>query len=257
VAPAAETGRKKVGQTWTHIALEVKSRFALEMRVAPRNLEAALALVVSVAVACVGRLPLFLIDDHRPYPSALLQVFGRIQHRRRRQRRGRKRHPTLKPPPGLLVGVVRKVRDAQGHLKKVSRQALFGTRRQIEARIQELDIGHLINTSHLERFNGTVRGRQSRLTRRTRQMSHRSDLLQAALWIFRDLYNWVKVHGSLGGRTPAMARGVSDHLWSLWEYVCHPVHVSDLQRDIWAEERQAAQESALDRYFRKKVLPIS
>jgi hypothetical protein len=237
--------------------LEVKSRFVLEMRVASRSLEAALALVVSVAVACAGRLPLFLIDDHRPYRSALLQVFGRLPYRRRRQRRGRKRQPTLKPPPGLLVGVVHKVRDAQGHRKKVSRKVLWGTRRQIEARLRELGIGHVINTSHLERFNGTGRDRQSRLTRRTRQMSHRRDLLQAAVWIFRDLYNWVKVPGSLGGRTPAMALGISDHLWSLWEYVCHPVHVSDLERDLWAEERQAAQESALDRHFRKKVLPIS
>ena len=84
----AGTDRKKVGRTWVHIALEVKSRFALEMRVAPRSLEAAIALVVSVAVAGAGRLPLFLIDDHRPYPSALLQVFGRLKHRRRRHRRG-------------------------------------------------------------------------------------------------------------------------------------------------------------------------
>ena len=240
-----------------HLAWKVQSRFVLEMRVAPRSLEAAIALVVSVAVAGAGRLPLFLIDDHRPYPSALLQVFGRLQHRRRRHRRGRKRLPSLKPPPGRRVGVVQKVRDARGHLKKVLRKALFGTVRQIEARLRDLDLGHGINTSHLERFNGTVRGRQSRLTRRTRQMSHRSDLLQAALWIFRDLYNWVQVHGSLCGRTPAMALGVSDHPWSLWEYVCHPIHVNDLQRDIWAEERKALQESALDRYFRKKVLPIS
>jgi hypothetical protein len=152
------------------------------------------------------------------------------------------------------VGVVRKVRDARGHLKKVSRKALFGTVRQIEARIRKLHIGHVINTARLERFNGTVRGRQSR---RTRQISHRSDLLQDALWIFRDLYNWVKVHGSLRGRTPAMALGVSDHLWSLWEYVCYPVHVSDLQRDIWAEERKTLQESALDRYVRKEALPLS
>ncbi len=238
--------------------MEVKSRFVIEMRVAPRSLEAAVALVVAVAVCCVGNcLPLFLIDGHRPYPAALLQVFGRIKHRRRRHRRGRKRQPSLQPPPGLLVGVVQKVRDAQGHLTKVSRKALFGTVRQIEARIRALGLGRVINTSHLERFNGTVRGRQSRLTRRTRQISHRRDLLQKALWLFRDLYNWVKVHGSLAGRTPAMALGLADHPWGVWEYVCHPVHVSDLQRDIWAEERNAAQESALDCYFRKKTLPTS
>jgi hypothetical protein len=53
------------------------------------------------------------IDDHLPYPAAILQVFGQIKHRRRRKKgRGRKRKPTLKPPPNLLVGVVKKVRDA-------------------------------------------------------------------------------------------------------------------------------------------------
>ena len=228
------------------------------MRVGPRNLEMAVALVASVALCCAGGcLPLFLIDDHRPYPSALLQVFGQIKHRRRRHRRGPKRHPSLKPPPGLLVGVVRKVRDAKGRLKKVSRKALFGTVRQIESRVRELGIGRVINTSHLERFNGTVRGRQSRLTRRTRQISRRNDLLQKALWIFRDLYNWVKVHGSLDGRTPAMALGVSDHPWSVLEYIGYPVHVSDLQRDIWNEERAAAQESALHRHSDEKTLPRS
>lgn len=240
-----------------HIALEVKSRFVIEMRVGPRNLLMATALVVSVALVCVGRLPLFLIDDHRPYPTALLQVFGQIKHRRRRQRRGRKRQPSLKPPPGLLVGVVQKVRDAKGHLKRVARKGLFGTVRQIEARIRKLGIGHVINTSHLERFNGTVRSRQSRLTRRTRQISKRRDLLQDALWIFRDVYNWIQVHGSLRGLTPAMALGLSDHVWSIWEYIRYPVHISDLQRDIWAEERQTLQESAVDRHFRKKALPTS
>jgi hypothetical protein len=257
VASAVGPARKKVGQTWTHIALEVKSRFALEMRVGPRNLWMATALVVSVAMVCPGSLPLFLIDDHRPYRTALLQVFGQIKHRRRRQRRGRKRQPALKAPPGLLVGVVQKVRDSKGHLKKVARKGLFGTARQIEARIRKLGIGRVINTSHLERFNGTIRSRQSRLTRRTRQISKRCDLLQDALWIFRDVYNWIKVHGSLRGLTPAMALGLSDHVWSIWEYVYYPVHVSDLQRDIRAEERQTRQESAVDRHFRKKALPTS
>jgi hypothetical protein len=228
------------------------------LHVAPRSLEAAIALVVSVAMVCVaGGYPLFLIDDHRPYVSALLQVFGRVKHRRRPRRRGRKRHPVLKPPPGLLVGVVQKVRDAQGPLRKVRPKALFGTRRQIEARLRELGLGRVINTAHLERFNGTVRGRQCRLARRTRQLSRRSDLLQAALWVFRDLYNGIKVHGSLGDRTPAMALGLSDHPWSLREYICYPVHVNDLQRDIWVEERKALQESALDRHLRKRVVPIS
>jgi hypothetical protein len=34
-----------------------------------------------------------------------------------------------------------------------------------------------------------------------------------------------------------MAMGLSDRVWSVLEYVRFPVHVSDLDRAIWAEER--------------------
>ena len=237
----------------------MKSRFLIDLRVGPRTLETAVALVTSVAVCCLGVLkyPLLLVDDYAPYRTAILQVFGQIKHRRRRRRCGRKCRPSLKPPPGLLVGIVQKVRDDSGNLVKVSRKAFAGTLKQIEARIRELGIGTRINTSYIERLNGTLRGQQARLTRRTQNGSRRSDLLQKGLYIWRDLYNWVRIHGSLQGRTPAMALGLADHVWSVVEYVCHPVHVSDLQRDIWAEERNAAQETAVDAYKRRKALPIS
>jgi len=237
----------------------VKSRFLIDLRVGPRTLDMTVALVTSVAVCCLRFLkyPLLLVDDYAPYRTAILQIFGQIKYRRRRRRRGRKCRPSLKPPPGLLVGIVQKVRDDSGNLVKVSRRAFAGTVKQIEARIRELGIGTRINTSHIERLNGTLRGQQARLTRRTQNGSRRSDLLQKGLHIWRDLYNWVRIHSSLEGRTPAMALGLADHLWSVVEYVCHPVHVSDLQRDIWAEERNAVQESALDAYKRRKALPTS
>ena len=239
--------------------MEVKSRFLIDLRVGPRTLALAVALVTSVAVCCLRRAyPLLLIDDHLPYPAAILQVFGLIQHRRRRQGRGRKRHPRLKPPPGLWVGVVKKVRDTRGNLVKVTRHALFGRRSDIEQRIRQLGLGTRIHTAHLERCNGTLRTQQSsRLGRRTRNGSRRTALLGCALWLWRDLYNWTRVHGSLAGRTPAMVLGLACEVWTVVSYVRHPVHVSDLQRDIWAEERNATQESALDHYFRKKVLPTS
>lgn len=248
-----------MGRTWIHTALEVKSRFLIDLRVGPRTMALAVALLTSIAVCCLGRvLPLLLIDDHPPYPAALLQVFGLIQHRRRRHGRGHKRHPRLKPPPGLWVGVVKKVRDAGGNVVKVTRQALFGRRKDIERRMRQLGLGRCIHTAHVERCNGTLRTQQSaRLGRRTRNGSRRTALLECALWLWRDLYNWTRVHGSLTGRTPARALGLAREVWTVVSYVCHPVHVSDLQRDIWTEERNAAQESALDHYFHKKALPIS
>lgn len=231
----------------------------IDLRVAPRTLASAIALVTSVAVCCTGRaIPLLLADDHPPYRAAILQVFGQIKHGRRRHGRGRKKHPRLKPPPGLWVGIVKKVRDAKGNLVKVSRKSLYGRIPDIERLIRKLGIGTRINTSHLERFNGTLRTQQQgRMGRRSRNVSRVTQLLEYALWLWRDLYNWNRVHGSLCGRTPAMALGLADEAWSVPRYVCHPVHASDLQRQGWAETRNRLAESALDVYKREKSLPIS
>lgn len=94
-------------------------------------------------------------------------------------RRGRKHKPALKAPLNLWVGVVKKLRDARGNLLKVTTKALFGRIKDIEPCIQQLGIGQKINTSHLERLNGTLRGQQTRLARRTRNGgSRRTEMLQ-------------------------------------------------------------------------------
>ncbi len=46
---------------------------------------------------------------------------------------------------------------------------------------------------------------------------------------------------------PEITIGLSDRVWSVAEYVRYPVHVDDLTRAIWAEEREEALTSALDR----------
>jgi hypothetical protein len=236
----------------------VKSRFLLESIIGPRTLQTAGQLTASVAIYAKDKAPpLILIDDHLPYPQALLGVFGHIKHRRRRNGRGRLKYPRLKPPADLQVGVVKKIRDSRGNLLKVSTKALFGKKRQIEKRIQNLGIGRKINTSHTERLNGTIRGHQARLARRTRNGSHLEIMLQYSVWLWRDLYNWTRVHYSLLDETPAMALGLTDEVWTVRKYILYPAHVSDLQRLDWAEQRNSALESAIDVYKRNKTLPIS
>lgn len=228
------------------------------MRIGPRTLELAKELVASVAICC-GKVhsPLLLIDEHLPYPAAILHVFGQVKHRRRKNGLGRKCKPTLKPAAGLLVGVVKKIRDAKGKLLEVTTYALFGRMKDIKHRIRRLGIGTGINTSHLERLNGTLRTQQSRLSRRTRNLSKLAIVLQWALWLWRDLYNWTRVHGSLQGCSPAMVLGLTKKVWSVLEYIRYPVHVSDLQREQWAEHRKDVLESALEKYQCKKSSPIS
>jgi Integrase core domain len=249
-----------MGKNWVHAALASVSRFLIDLRVGPRTKDMAVQLVASVALcgaSASGPPPLILMDDHLPYPSAILEVFGRVKHGRRRGGRGRRKHPRLKPPDGLLAGVVKKVRDARGNLLRVSTHRLFGTKKDIVARIQELGLGQTINTAHVERLNGTLRCQQARLTRRTRMISRRTRFLKWSLSLWRDLYNWVRPHRSLDGRTPAMAEGLTDHAWSVLEYIRYPVHVSDLMRDIWAEERQNAVTSALNQNKPRETVPTS
>jgi hypothetical protein len=66
----------------------------------------------------------------------------------------------------------------------------------------------------------------------------------------------VHVHGSLNGQTPAMCLSLAQNVWTVLKYIRYPVHVSDLSRRHWDEQRQEVLESALDVYQRKKSLPI-
>jgi hypothetical protein len=218
----------------------------------------AVALTASVAACCRPLAPLtILADDHRPYPQAILSVFGVTRYRRRRHGRGRTKHPDLKPPPGLLVGIVSKLRDATGNLIRVKRRRLFGRLKDIRQRIKRLGLGHDINTAYIERINGTMRTQQTRLARRTRNVSRGESWLAWALWLWRDWYHWIRPHESLGGRTPAMAMGLTDRVWTVLEYVCYPVHVAAFQRAIWAEDRENLLTNGLNRRKRLKPLPTS
>jgi hypothetical protein len=191
------------------------------------------------------------------YPQAILDVFGQIKHRRRLYGHGRFKYPTLKPPPDLQVGVVHKQRDERGHLLEVTTYALFGGKKQIERRIRKLNIGTQINTSHIERLNGTIRGQQARLIRRTRSGSRCEDQLADSLHLWRDLYNWTRPHYGLLDATPAMALGLSDTCWTTHRYVCHPTHLSPLQQEEWTEQRNILLLSVLEVYHRNRNLPIS
>jgi transposase-like protein/IS1 family transposase len=73
-----------------------------------------------------------------------------------------------------------------------------------------------ISTSYAERNNLNCRTFLRRLTRLTNGFSKRIENLTAALWLYFSHYNFVRIHGSLRV-TPAMAAGITDHLWTIEE----------------------------------------
>jgi hypothetical protein len=196
-------------------------------------------------------------DEHRPYPQAILDIFGVTRHRRRRHGHGRYKHPDLKAPPGLLAGVVRKVRDAGGNLVNVITRRLFGRKREILRQVKRLKLGRRINTSHIERINGTMRTQQTRLARRTRNVSHKPAALAWASSLWRDLYHWTRPHESLSQSTPAMAQGLATSVWTVRKYVYQPVHVCDWQRALWAEQHEKLITNGLNERKVHKPLPMS
>jgi len=75
-----------------------------------------------------------------------------------------------------------------------------------------------ISTSFVERSNLTIRMQCRRLTRLTNAFSKKLENHAAAVALFVAHYNFCRVHETLR-ITPAMALGVTDHIWSIGELV--------------------------------------
>jgi len=75
-----------------------------------------------------------------------------------------------------------------------------------------------ISTSYVERNNLTMRMGMRRFTRLTNAFSKKVENHAAAVALHYMFYNFARPHGSLGkNRTPAMAAGVSNHVWTCEE----------------------------------------
>jgi hypothetical protein len=114
---------------------------------------------------------------------------------------------------------------------EVVRTWLFGTWAWLHVLLGRSTVSTTIPTSFVARHNGTDRHQNSRKPRKTSGSSKEMELHHAAssflgysenfCWCVRTL----RIQGGDGGwmaRTPAMAAGLSDHVWSLWEWVTYP-----------------------------------
>ena len=94
----------------------------------------------------------------------------------------------------------------------------------------------MLNTAFLERLNGTLRERLASLTRKCRHAARRLAALENGMWLLGWSYNFCWPHHELSRRaakalgkpgevllTPAMASGLTDHIWSLQELLSYRV----------------------------------
>jgi len=75
-----------------------------------------------------------------------------------------------------------------------------------------------ISTSYVERQNLTMRMQMRRFTRLTNAFSKKIENHMAAIALHYMHYNFCRIHQSLRV-TPAMAAGITDHVWDVAEIV--------------------------------------
>lgn len=105
---------------------------------------------------------------------------------------------------------------------------------------QALDqMGYTIaNTSTVERFNGTARRMNAHQVRRSLAFAKRDRTRHALAWWSTTVYNWVREHRTLRRplqipvgkkrfqqRTPAMAIGLTDQVWTEAQILRTPVYL--------------------------------
>ena len=174
-----------------------------------------------------GRVDVLLTsDEHAPYETAIREVYGVETPRPRSPGPGRPPKPVKVVPPELCYATVQK-----GRVVEVVRTLVFGTLYLLGGLLKRSTVSTTINTSFVERNNGTDRHQNSRKRRKTYAFSKDLAMHRAASYFMGYSYNFcwpvrtLRVRGPEGlwqARTPAMAAGLSDHVWSTREWITYP-----------------------------------
>jgi IS1 family transposase len=219
---------------WVWAAIDPESKLLLALNIGDRTRAMAQRVVHQVVqVLAPGCVPLFLTDGFKEYTTALLTHFGQWVQPSRRQATGPAPKPRWMPQPQLLYAqVVKTVRRRR--LVDVQPRGVFGT---LEAVQQVLTAhGWQIQTAFIERLNLTIRQHVAAVGRRVSTLCKGEDGVRQQLALYHVYYNFCLPHASLRHpllqaepthgtgsakrwqpRTPAMAAGLTDHVWTLRE----------------------------------------
>jgi hypothetical protein len=118
-----------------------------------------------------------------------------------------------------------KHRDVRGHLISIEIRAALGSCQEPAG------------TGHVERLNGALRDRLNALTRKTHAFAKRDATWDALLGLQLFDHNFHRPHAALRlppttgerrfqRRSPAMALGLTDHLWSFQEVLTSRVPIT-------------------------------
>ena len=128
-------------------------------------------------------------DEYKPYKTAILETFGTKKEVKRTGKRGRPKRPRYRPAKDLVYATVHKTR-VKGKVKKIDYRTVFGTDEQVESALKESTCSRRVNTSFIERHNGTDRNRCSRKVRKSYGFSKDWEVHRAATCFSMYSYNF-------------------------------------------------------------------
>jgi IS1 family transposase len=194
--PREEQGTLGKGDLWTFVAIDAETKLVPSWAIGARDPETAEAFMYDLAERLATRVQL-TTDGHRPYLTAVPAAFGnKVDYAQLVKEYG---------------GPVRRGWIPDGHRHR---------HRQSPARRLRAPGPRPISTRYVERQNLTMRMGMRRYTRSTNGFSKKVENHAAATALHFMYMNFARPHKSLADpypRTPAMAAGVVDHVWTCEE----------------------------------------
>ncbi len=183
------------GDSYTWIALDANRKAIVSYRVGKRSAADARAFVADVRKRVVTR-PQITSDGYSPYIDAIDRAFGDDCD-----------YAQIVKDYVATPGNEAAVRYSPGSIIRTERTVITGTPDPAK-----------ISTSYVERQNLTLRMQMRRFTRLTNGFSKKIENHRAAVALHVAWYNFCRWHESLRC-TPAMAIGITDHIWTVGELV--------------------------------------
>jgi IS1 family transposase len=211
---------------WMGMAMMVSTRLWLGGVIQlSRDRSLADRLLAHVRRGAVCLRPLLVITDGwSAYPGSIRRAFR--EKVKRTQGVGR---ACLEIWPELHIGTVIK-RTEKKRVVEITRRMTHGLLSKAEQLLQASRGGSVLNIAFIERLNGTFRQRLACLTRKCRHASRRLQSLERGMYLIGCTYNFCVVHHELSktshlgsASTPAMAAGLSDHIWSVCELLSYRI----------------------------------
>ena len=226
-----EPDEQQKGDCWDHVAYDPEHKLVISVVPGKRVAENTDKVVQEFHSRTGGRIMnLMTTDEYKPYKSAILEAYGEEITPPPTGKPGRPKGSRKVPPENLNYATVHKTRE-QGRIVSISARVVFGTMVAILAALAKSMVSKVVNTAFVERQNGTDRNRNARKVRKTYCFSKDWDVHVAMTYFTMYSYNFcwpvrtLRMKGSDGSwqeRTPAMSAKLTDHVWTLHEWLTFP-----------------------------------